>query len=128
MPSTAHSGVTAALRHQPGTVIRIARTAAGWSQAELGRRCGYSASQVSRWETGRLPLRDVPLLRTLATVLALPSEVFGLLPGDTTGAPTRSNRASSHRVARTPMPRCEEDDPVRRRGFLLATGLAGTSL
>lgn len=130
MPPIAHSEVVAALlarQHQPGTVIRIARTAAGWSQADLGRRCGYSASQVSRWETGRLPLRDVTLLRTLAGMLALPPEVFGLLPGDTPGAPTRPLRPSSHKVTRTPMSRCEEDDPVRRRRFLLATGLAGTS-
>ncbi|MGH3778804.1 MAG: helix-turn-helix domain-containing protein [Pseudonocardiaceae bacterium] len=131
MPSTEHSGDVAALlaqQHQPGTVIRIARTAAGWSQADLGRRCGYSASQVSRWETGRLPLRDVTLLRTLAGVLALPPEVFGLIPGDTTGTPTRPIGRSSHKVTRTPMPRREEDDPVRRRRFLLAAGLAGTSL
>ncbi|MGH3825867.1 MAG: helix-turn-helix domain-containing protein [Pseudonocardiaceae bacterium] len=129
MPSTAHSGVVAALlaqQHEPGTVIRIARTAAGWSQAELGRRCGYSASQVSRWETGRVPLRDVTLLRTLAGVLGLPPEVFGLLADDTTGAPHRSIRPASHKVIRAPIPRYEEDDPVRRRSFLVGAGLAGT--
>jgi len=85
MPSIA---VVAAMLHpcpEPGTVVRIARTAAGWTQAELGQRCGYSASQVSRWETGRLPLRDVALLRTLVDVLDLPPEVFGLTGGDTTG-------------------------------------------
>jgi transcriptional regulator with XRE-family HTH domain len=131
MQSTVPSGVVAALlkqQYEPGTVIRIARTAAGWSQAELGRRCGYSASTVSRWETGRLPLRDVKLLRTLANVLALPPEVFGLLPGDTTGALTRSIRPSSHRVAGIPMPSCKEDERVRRRRFLLVAGLAGPSL
>ncbi|MGH3827215.1 MAG: hypothetical protein ACRDQX_08575 [Pseudonocardiaceae bacterium] len=32
----------------------------------MGRHCGYSASQISRWETGRLSLRDFRLLRTLA--------------------------------------------------------------
>ncbi|MGH3527820.1 MAG: helix-turn-helix domain-containing protein [Pseudonocardiaceae bacterium] len=131
MPSTAHSGVMEALlarQHPPGTMIRIARTAAGWSQADLGRRCGYSASQISRWETGRVFLRDVTLLRTLATALALPPEVFGLLADDTTPAPTRSIRPSSHKVARTPMSRCEENERVRRRRFLLAAGLAGTSL
>lgn len=128
MRLTVPSGVVAALlkqQYEPGAVIRVARTAAGWSQAELGRRCGYSASTVSRWETGRLPLRDVKLLRTLAHVLALPLEVFGLLPGDTTGAPTRSIRPSSHKVARIAMPRCKEDERVRRRRFLLAAGLAG---
>lgn len=131
MQSTVPSGVVADLlkqQYEPGTVIRIVRTTAGWSQAELGRRCGYSASTVSRWETGRLPLRDVKLLRTLANMLALPPEVFGLLPGDTTGAPTRSIRPSSHKVARFSMPRCKEDERVRRRRFLLAAGLAGPSL
>lgn len=127
MQSTAdNSGVVAALlaqHHEPGTVIRIARTALGWSQAELGRRCGYSASQVSRWETGRVPLRDVTLLRTLAGVLALPLEVFGLLAN----APTRSIRPSSRMVTRIPGPRCEEDERVRRRRFLLATGLTWSS-
>jgi transcriptional regulator with XRE-family HTH domain len=130
MQSSAYSGVVAALlaqHHEPGTVIRIARTAAGWSQTGLGRRCGYSASQVSRWETGRVPLRDVTLLRTLAGVLALPPEVFGLLADDTTPAPTRSIRPSSHRVTRVPGPRCEEDERVRRRRFLLATGLTWSS-
>ncbi len=130
MQSTAYNRVVAALlaqHHEPGTVIRIARTAAGWSQTGLGRRCGYSASQVSRWETGRVPLRDVTLLRTLAGVLALPPEVFGLLTDDATSAPTRSIRPSSHRVTRIPGPRCEEDERVRRRRFLLATGLTWSS-
>ncbi|MEO7196659.1 MAG: helix-turn-helix transcriptional regulator [Pseudonocardiaceae bacterium] len=129
MQPTAHSGVVTALlaqQHEPGIVIRIARTAAGWSQADLGQRCGYSASQVSRWETGRLPLRDVTLLRSLAGVLALPTEVFGLLADDTTGAPNRSIRPSSHKLIRAPIPRYEEDDPVRRRSFLVGAGLAGT--
>lgn len=130
MSSTAHSAVIAALlaqHHEPGTVIRIARTALGWSQAELGRRCGYSASQVSRWETGRLPLRDVTLLRTLAKVLGLPPEVFGLLADDTTGAPNQSHRPASHKVTRILIPRREEER-VRRRRFALAAGLAGTPL
>jgi transcriptional regulator with XRE-family HTH domain len=132
MPPTAHRDlVTAVLHrnHQPGTVVRIARTAAGWTQADLGQRCGYSASQVSRWETGRLPLRDVAMLRTLAAVLNVPPEVFGLTHGDTTAeAPTRSTPPSRHRVGRVRAPAREEDDPVRRRRFLLAAGLAGTSL
>lgn len=108
----------------PGCRYRGGKARAGAG----GRRCGYSASTVSRWETGRLPLRDVKLLRTLANVLALPPEMFGLLPGDTTGAPTQSIRPSSHKVAQVSMPRCKEDERVRRRSFLLAAGLAGPSL
>ena len=132
MPTTARSRLVQALLEQqpePGTIVRIARTAAGWSQAELGQRCGYSASQISRWETGRLPLRDITMLRTLAQVLDLPPEVFGLAPGDTAEAATGSARRSGHRVGRVTLLTCnEEDDSVRRRTFLLAAGLAGTSV
>jgi len=32
----------------PGTTIRCARRAVGLTLAELGARCGYSASQISR--------------------------------------------------------------------------------
>lgn len=129
MSPTAHHGLVAGLpgqRPAPDTVIRIARTAAGWSQTELGRRCGYSASQISRWETGRLPLRDVTILRTLADVLDLPPEVFGLTARDTTGAPTGFPGHSGPRVTPVTAPTPEGDDPVRRRLFLLATGLVAT--
>jgi hypothetical protein len=59
----------------------------------------------------------------LADVLHLAPEVFGLAD---TGAPTRSPARSGHRVGRvtTPIP---EEDPVRRRAFLLAAGLASTA-
>lgn len=103
----------------PGTVIRVARNALGWSQADLGQRCGYSASQVSRWETGRQPLRDVELLRTLVTVLHLDPDVFGLVD---TGASTRPTPGSGHRVDAVMIPTREEDDSVRRRAFLLNAG------
>ncbi|MPZ80303.1 MAG: helix-turn-helix domain-containing protein [Actinophytocola sp.] len=128
MSPTAHGEVVVALLHrrpEPGTVVRVARTALNWSQAELGRRCGYSASQVSRWETGRLPLRDVELLRTLADVLALPPAVFGL--GDTTERASRTATTTGHRVGRVTTPPTEEDDPVRRRAFLQLAALTGST-
>ncbi|MGH8931817.1 MAG: helix-turn-helix domain-containing protein, partial [Egibacteraceae bacterium] len=131
MSQAAHSALVVALlqeRPTPGIVVRIARTAAGWSQAELGRRCGYSASQISRWETGRLPLRDVGMLRILAEVLGLPPEVFGLTDGHTTKALSRSVSRPSHKVGQIGTSIQKEDDPVRRRTFLLAAGLAGSSL
>lgn len=130
MPPTVHGQVVAALPHhhpEPGAVIRIARTAAGWSQADLGARCGYSASQISRWETGRQPLRDVTLLRRLADILHLPPQAFGLADADT-AASTGPDSGSGHRVGRVTIPMPEEDDPVRRRAFLLAAGLAGTTV
>jgi hypothetical protein len=42
-----------------GAIVRAARLAAGLTLAELGRRCGYSASQVSRYERGVQPLTDI---------------------------------------------------------------------
>lgn len=81
MPSTARHGAARAPLARPiapGTAIRLARLEAGWTQTELGRRCGYSASQVSRWETGTVPLRDIKVLRAVAAELGLPPEVFGL--------------------------------------------------
>lgn len=132
MPPTTRRGVGQAVfgqPPQPGTVVRLARLAAGWSQGDLGRLCGYSASQVSRWENGRLPLRDVGTLRKLAQVLCVQPEVFGLAPDHATGAPDGFLEHAGPRVGHVPAPtREEDDDPVRRRAFLVAAGLAGVSL
>ena len=51
---------------EAGAIVRAARLAAGLTLAELGRRCGYSASQVSRYERGVQPLTDITLLRRLS--------------------------------------------------------------
>lgn len=131
MSPTAYREVVAALLHahpEPGVIVRVARTALKWSQAELGRRCGYSASQISRWETGRLPLRDVTLLRTLAEVLTLPPTVFGLARDDTAQQGSRPASGTTLRVGGVTTPPAEEDDPVRRRAFLQFAGLAGSAL
>src|SRR5262245_61456323 len=61
-----------------GSIIRTARLKAGLTLAELGRRCGYSASQISRYDRGIQPLTDVTLLRLFAEALAIPHELFGL--------------------------------------------------
>ncbi|SEP53585.1 helix-turn-helix domain-containing protein [Amycolatopsis saalfeldensis] len=132
MPSTTHRGVVAALmnqHHTPGEIVRIARTAAGWNQAELARRCGYSRSQISRWETGSSPLRDVETLRALARVLFLPVEVFGLALDHSTGVSTRPAAPPEHKVSGDPMPVWEEQDPMRRRTLLAGMGaLAGSAV
>ncbi|UUV32359.1 helix-turn-helix domain-containing protein [Amycolatopsis roodepoortensis] len=132
MPSTAHRGVVAALTRQqytPGEIVRIARTAAGWNQAELARRCGYSRSQVSRWETGSSPLRDVETLRALARALFLPVQVFGLALDHSTGVSTRPGATAAPRVSGDPMPVWEEHDPMRRRTLLAGMGaLAGSTV
>lgn len=64
-------------RH-PGTVVRGARTAQGMTLAELGRRTGYSAAQVSRFERGLAPLTDISVLRRFADALGLAPQILGL--------------------------------------------------
>src|SRR5579863_6628735 len=51
---------------RPGEVVRAARLRSGLTLAELGNRTGYSAAQVSRYERGVTPLRDVSVLRRFA--------------------------------------------------------------
>ena len=58
----------------------FARTSQGLTLAELGKRVGYSAAQVSRYERGIAPLTDIAVLRRFAAALAIPPQVFGLAP------------------------------------------------
>jgi transcriptional regulator with XRE-family HTH domain len=64
-----------------GTLLRLARTAAGLTLDDAGRLVGYSAATLSRIETGRQPLTDVTVLRRLATAFAIPPALFGLVDG-----------------------------------------------
>lgn len=83
-----------------GRGLRVARIERGWSQAELGRRVGVSASAISQMERGRLGL-------SLETVIEV-SEQLGvtiddLLRGDTAGwfiAVSRPGIASEFASAR----------------------------
>jgi transcriptional regulator with XRE-family HTH domain len=63
-----------------GAVVRAARVAAGLTLADLGQRCGYSASQISRYKRGVQPLTDITLLRRFAGALAIPPQILGLAP------------------------------------------------
>jgi len=126
----------AAVDRQPaqhaGAVVRAARLAAGLTLAELGQRCGYSASQISRYERGVQPLTDITLLRRFAAALATPPQIFGLTPLDGTpagrhadgvkgrGAPTRGPNVSEFQLE-------GGEDPVRRRELLTAAGVAGAA-
>ena len=67
-----------------GAIVRRRPLAAGLTLAELGRRCGYSAAQVSRYERGITPLTDITVLRRFAAALALPQQLFGLNPDGAT--------------------------------------------
>lgn len=76
-----------------GPLIRRVRQAQGLTLAELGDRCGYSASTMSRLERGHQPLRDIVVLASIAGALGLPvassakptlsrDSVPGRAPGD----------------------------------------------
>ena len=115
--------------------MRSARLAAGLTLADLGRRCGYSASQISRYERGVQPLTDITLLRRLADALAICPQSFGLAPHDAgpggrhalTGRKERPARPGDPRVG-AEFPQEDGEDPVRRRELLAgAAGLAGAA-
>lgn len=97
-----------------GGVVRFARQARGWRQAELGEATGYSASTISRLETGRSTSADFDKLQRISREVGIPSSVLGELLGI---LPTGTDRLAGITQQRT-----EEDDPVRRRS-LLAAGL-----
>jgi transcriptional regulator with XRE-family HTH domain len=132
VPATT-TGAMAPLGESAGAIVRAARLRARLTLADLGHRCGYSASQVSRYEGGVQPLTDVELLRLFANALAIPHEVFGLVPPNI-GLGTRHARleeglarAFGPRVGRD-VQRKDGDDPVRRRELLAgAAGLAGSA-
>ncbi len=129
------AAATARNSKNAGATVRRARLAAGLTLADLGRRCGYSASQISRYERGIQPLTDITLLRRLAEALAISPQTFGLAPQEIVPAgrhaPTWLNdRPGSTCDSRVNRAFLSEDgeDPVRRRELLSATaGLAGVT-
>ncbi len=111
-----------------GTLIRMGRTALNLTLVQAGALCGYSASTLSRIETGRQPLTDVTLLRFFAEAFAIPPQLFGLAPVPVVSSPagvaSASPRASVDTVRGSAV-RKDGDDPVRRRQVL--TGLVGVT-
>ncbi|WP_261568989.1 helix-turn-helix domain-containing protein [Frankia gtarii] len=105
--------------HSPtiGETIRLARLAARQSQRQLGAKLGYSASAISRLETGKNP-PDLDTLRSIANVLHIPPEQLGLAPAhcnpsDTPIAPTTPATLTATDTK-------DGDDRVHRRRFLAA--------
>jgi transcriptional regulator with XRE-family HTH domain len=119
-----------AVRRDAGAIVRSARQAEGLTLADLGRRTGYSPSQVSRYERGIAPLTDTTVLRRFADALALPPQAFGLLPTERTRHAEPVSAGSVTADAGAPRVGCEPqredgEDPVRRRElFTGAVGLA----
>jgi transcriptional regulator with XRE-family HTH domain len=121
-PSAAHALDVAIVCGDYSDVLKRARERMGWSQTHLAAKFGCHPSVISRLESRRRPLRDVELLRRLADLLDLPPAAFGL----------HDRMASQHKPGSTPrvgsIPSSEEDDIVRRRTFLMASGILGTAL
>ncbi|MGW9213424.1 helix-turn-helix domain-containing protein [Embleya sp. NPDC055664] len=102
-----------AARGDVGGLVRLGRLARNWRQRDLGSIVGYSASTVSRLESGARSGRDVAVLRRLAAAVDMPVGVLGAALGVSAPLPAR--------VGRTAARRDEEDDPMRRRRLLTAS-------
>jgi transcriptional regulator with XRE-family HTH domain len=120
-------------RGDPGAIVRLARRAADFTQAELGATVGYTAASISRMERGKQPMRDVLLLRQVATALDIPPDLLGLAPRNDRAVPRpngphrllgATGAPPGTRVVVEPIGE-KGEDPVRRRNLL--AGLAGAS-
>jgi transcriptional regulator with XRE-family HTH domain len=113
---------------QFGALIRMTRTARRLTLVQVGKLVGYSASTVSRIETGRRKLTDVTLLRQFADALDIPPHLFGL----TLSAGASPIGAAPPPPALVPTTVRETlreggDDAVRRRELLASlVGVTGT--
>src|SRR5437773_11565487 len=79
-PDQPRRSMRATVGSQAGAIIRAARLSAGLTLAELGQQCGYSASQISRYERGVQRLTDITLLHRFCEVLAISPQSLGLTP------------------------------------------------
>ncbi|HLL66717.1 MAG TPA: helix-turn-helix transcriptional regulator [Micromonosporaceae bacterium] len=123
----------AVARDDPGTVIRLVRRAADLNQTELGRRCGYSASTISRIERGLPPIYDIDVRRRIGRALHIPPPYLGLAPAQRDAHPDHiprvvhaQQRAATVMVNRTSA--AEGDDPVRRRELLNGMAAAAAAV
>lgn len=104
-----------------GAVIRGARCSARMTQAQLGQRCGYSASAISRIESNKLRLDHAALQRIAAALGIPPERLSSSAVPDVPAVATVANSRPS-----------DEEDAVRRRNLLAgalaagATAVAGT--
>lgn len=120
----------AAAAGQFGALVRMTRTARNLSLVRAGKLVGYSASTLSRIETGQRKLTDVTQLRRFAEVLGIPSHLFGLT-ASTAASPVGAAPLPSAPVPNTVGATSREggDDPVRRRELLVGlVSVTGTAL
>jgi transcriptional regulator with XRE-family HTH domain len=114
------AAVDASASGRYGVLLRLARTAAGLTLEIAGQRVGYSASTLSRMESGVRPLTDVVVLRRLAEAFAIPPRLFGLAdpPGPiVTHAGRATDSLTADGLPTDPL-REDGDGRVRRRDVL----------
>jgi transcriptional regulator with XRE-family HTH domain len=82
-----------------GALLRGARCAARLTQTEVGQACGYSASAVSRIESGKLHI-DYPTLLKFAAFLRIAPEQLSAsaVPGMTNVATVAGGCRSDERT------------------------------
>ncbi|MFB7915441.1 helix-turn-helix domain-containing protein [Streptomyces sp. NPDC056061] len=81
-----------------GGLIRWARTELGWRQADLGKATGYSASAVSRLETGHRSATDLDMIRNFAQVLFIPASALAAVLRVTPASRHENRVATAQRV------------------------------
>lgn len=112
---TAMPAVTAAVAAgDVGTLLRVARTAAGLTLEGAGQLTGYSTATMSRMENGRRRDWTVTELRRLAEVYGIPPHLLGLAASSPPDAPS---------TARVIEGRHNDDggDWMRRRNLIAGT-------
>jgi transcriptional regulator with XRE-family HTH domain len=73
-------GRAAVLAGQVGEVIKLARRAQGWTQADLARHAGYSQPTISRLERDQSrAAHDTTVLSDLSDALGIPSTALGVV-------------------------------------------------
>jgi transcriptional regulator with XRE-family HTH domain len=116
-----------------GAVIRLARLRAQLNQTQLGKRCGYSISTISRIERGQPPSQDVHVRRRIGETLGIPVEFLGLaaLPECRSAQPSSvDSTLIGHPGVRVVATEPGRGDPMRRRDLLsgVAASAAATAL
>lgn len=99
-----------------GAVIRGARCSARLTQTQLGAKCGYSASAISRIEANRLRPDYSAMLRIC--------EVLGIQPERMGGSAVPNGAAVATVTIGGPS---DEEDAVRRRNLLTGALAAGAT-
>lgn len=102
-----------------GGLIRWARRERGWRQADLGSAAGYSASAVSRLETGHRRASDLDMVRLFADALFVPA---GVLAAVLRVVPLARNTVAFPADGRSET----EEDPLKRRSLLRAAAVGIT--